>query len=325
SAPAGERGSVAPFEAPLEQMRRALALGLHDYVRKNDFGDVVLGVSGGIDSALTAALCAEALGPEHVHCVSMPSRYSSQGTRSDARRVAENLGCPYLELPIEAVSEAFADTLRDATGGRPSGLAAENLQARIRGTLLMALSNTFGWLVVSTGNKSELAVGYSTLYGDMVGGFALLKDVFKTHVWRLARSQRRAARGPARRGLAAALPRARPRARGVRRARPLARGAARGVPRRRRRARARARRPRRVQAPPGTPRREAAPEGVRTRLAPADHEPLARLTPVSRRPALSDTRTCRAETCLPTSTLAKMAAPAASSSISRHELGTERP
>ncbi len=187
SAAASERGSISPFEAPLEQMRRALVLGLRDYVRKNGFGDVVLGVSGGIDSALTAALCAEALAPERVHCVSMPSRYSSEGTRSDARRVAENLGCPYLELPIEAVWKAFAETLREPTGGGPSGLAAENLQARIRGTLLMALSNTFGWLVVSTGNKSELAVGYSTLYGDMVGGFALLKDVFKTDVWRLAR------------------------------------------------------------------------------------------------------------------------------------------
>jgi NAD+ synthase (glutamine-hydrolysing) len=178
---------VTPFEPELEQMRLALTLGLRDYVGKNGFRDVVVGVSGGIDSALTAALCAEALGAEHVHCVSMPSRYTSPETRADARRVAESLGCAFLELPIEPVVEAFHAVLREPTGGGPEGVAAENLQARVRGTLLMALSNTYGWLVVSTGNKSELAVGYATLYGDMVGGFALLKDVFKTDVYRLAR------------------------------------------------------------------------------------------------------------------------------------------
>jgi NAD+ synthase (glutamine-hydrolysing) len=178
---------VVPFEAELEQMRRALELGLGDYVRKNGFDEVVLGVSGGIDSALTAALCVDALGPEQVHCVSMPSRFSSAGTRSDAQQLAQNLEAPYLEIPIETVAEAFESTLQEVTRGGLAGPAAENLQARIRGTLLMALSNTYGWLVVSTGNKSELAVGYSTLYGDMVGGFALLKDVFKTDVWRLAR------------------------------------------------------------------------------------------------------------------------------------------
>ena len=175
-------GSVSPFEPELEQMRQALVLGLRDYVGKNGFGEVVIGVSGGIDSALTAALCADALEPDRVHCVSMPSRYSSEGTRADARRVAESLGCDFRELPIEAAVAAF-----DGVLDGPEGLAAENLQARVRGTLLMALSNTHGWLVVSTGNKSELAVGYSTLYGDMVGGFSLLKDVFKTDVFRLAR------------------------------------------------------------------------------------------------------------------------------------------
>ena len=185
---AGEvAGSTAPFEPELEQMRRALVLGLHDYVAKNGFRDVVVGVSGGIDSALTAALAVDALGAEHVHCVSMPSRFSSAGTQADARLVADSLGCELHELPIEAIAASFADALREPTDGGPSGLAAENLQARIRGTLLMALSNTHGWLVVSTGNKSELAVGYSTLYGDMVGGFSLLKDVLKTDVWRLAR------------------------------------------------------------------------------------------------------------------------------------------
>jgi NAD+ synthase (glutamine-hydrolysing) len=179
--------SVAPLLDDLEQMRRALELGLGDYVRKNGFADVVVGVSGGIDSAVTAALCVDALGAGRVHCVSMPSRFSSEGTRSDAARLAENLAVDFREIPIEATVEAFGEALREPTGGGLEGLAAENLQARARGVLLMGLSNTYGWLVVSTGNKSELAVGYSTLYGDMVGGFALLKDVFKTDVFRLAR------------------------------------------------------------------------------------------------------------------------------------------
>jgi len=180
-------GTIDPFEPELEQMRLALTLGLRDYVEKNGFDEVVVGVSGGIDSAVTAALCAGALGPGRVHCVSMPSRFSSEGTQTDARRIAENLGCDFREIPIEDVVGVYYDVLREPTGGGPAGLAAENLQARVRGVLLMALSNTYGWLVVSTGNKSELAVGYSTLYGDMVGGFALLKDVFKTDVFRLAR------------------------------------------------------------------------------------------------------------------------------------------
>ena len=180
-------GEVVPFASELEQMRLALTLGLRDYVDKNGFDEIVVGVSGGIDSAVTAALCVDALGAERVHCVSMPSRYSSEGTRADARRLAENLGLQFREIPIEDVAEAFHSTLEKATGEALAGLAAENLQARVRGTLLMALSNAYGWLVVSTGNKSELAVGYSTLYGDMVGGFALLKDVLKTDVFRLAR------------------------------------------------------------------------------------------------------------------------------------------
>jgi len=179
--------TIDPFEPELEQMRLALTLGLRDYVEKNGFAEVVVGVSGGIDSAVTAVLCVEALGPGRVHGVSMPSRFSSEGTQTDARRVAENLGCDFREIPIEDVVTVYDDVLRQPTGGGPAGLAAENLQARVRGVLLMALSNTYGWLVVSTGNKSELAVGYSTLYGDMVGGFALLKDVFKTDVFRLAR------------------------------------------------------------------------------------------------------------------------------------------
>ena len=148
---------------------------------------IVVGVSGGIDSALTAALAVEALGAERVHCVSMPSRYSSEETRGDARRLAENLGTDFRELPIDAAVDAFESILAESFAGREPDLAEENLQARIRGVLLMALSNKFGWLVVATGNKSELSVGYATLYGDMAGGFALLKDVFKTDVFRLAR------------------------------------------------------------------------------------------------------------------------------------------
>jgi NAD+ synthase (glutamine-hydrolysing) len=190
--PAREQGEPLrpgpdPFEPELEQMRRALVLGLGDYIRKNGFGDVVLGLSGGIDSALVAALAVEAVGPERVHCVSMPSRYSSEGTRGDAQRLAENLGCDFREIAIEPVVEAFAGVLAPHFEGREPDLTEENLQARVRGMILMALSNKFGWLVVATGNKSELSVGYATLYGDMAGGFALLKDVFKTDVFRLSR------------------------------------------------------------------------------------------------------------------------------------------
>jgi len=175
-------GDSVPFEQPLEQMRQALTLALRDYAHKNGFRDVVLGLSGGIDSALVATLAVDALGPEHVHCVSMPSRYSSTGTRTDARRLAGGIGCDFREVPIEGVVGAFDDAL-----GGLEGLAAENLQARARGMILMSLSNTHGWLVLATGNKSELSVGYSTLYGDLAGGFAPIKDVFKTDVFRLAR------------------------------------------------------------------------------------------------------------------------------------------
>jgi NAD+ synthase (glutamine-hydrolysing) len=178
---------IEEFESELEQMRLGLELGLRDYVQKNGFADVVLGVSGGIDSAVTAALAAEGLGCDCVHCVSMPSRFTSEGTRSDAKRLAESLGCDFRELSIEPIFDAFNEALRQEFAGLEPDLTEENLQARIRGTLLMALSNKFGWLVVATGNKSELSVGYSTLYGDLAGGFALIKDVFKTDVFRLAR------------------------------------------------------------------------------------------------------------------------------------------
>jgi NAD+ synthase (glutamine-hydrolysing) len=179
--------ALAPQLDDLEQMRLALELGLHDYVTKNGFGDVVIGLSGGIDSALTAALCVEALGVERVHGVSMPSRYSSDATRTDAQRLAESLGVDFREIAIEPMVEAYNAALAEAFTGRASDLTEENLQARVRGTLLMALSNKFGWLVIATGNKSELSVGYSTLYGDLAGGFALIKDVYKTDVFRLSK------------------------------------------------------------------------------------------------------------------------------------------
>jgi NAD+ synthase (glutamine-hydrolysing) len=177
----------APLLEDLEQMRLALELGLSDYVRKNGFSEIVVGLSGGIDSALVAALAAEALGPDRVHAVSMPSQFSSDGTRADAHRLAESLGIDFREVPIGELAETFDVALGPHFEGVERDLTEENLQARIRGTLLMALSNKFGWLVIATGNKSELSVGYATLYGDMAGGFALLKDVYKTDVFRLSR------------------------------------------------------------------------------------------------------------------------------------------
>ena len=184
-------GTVEPVLAPtldeLEQMRRALELGLGDYVAKNGFHDVVLGISGGIDSALTAALATETLGPKRVHCVSMPSRYSSDETQTDAKRVVESIGADYIEIPIEPIVGAAGAALAPVFEGTEPGVAEENVQARVRGLLVMALSNKFGWLVIATGNKSELSVGYATLYGDMAGGFAVLKDVYKGQVYRLVR------------------------------------------------------------------------------------------------------------------------------------------
>jgi NAD+ synthase (glutamine-hydrolysing) len=177
---------VVPFASDLEQMRKALTLALRDYVGKNGFTDVVIGVSGGIDSALTAALAVEALGKDRVHCVSMPSRYSSAETQQDARALTESLGAELHEIEIEPIVESFERALAPSFAALAPDQTEENVQARIRGVLLMALSNKFGWLLVATGNKSELSVGYATLYGDMAGGFALLKDVFKTDVFRLA-------------------------------------------------------------------------------------------------------------------------------------------
>ncbi|MGH2989556.1 MAG: NAD+ synthase, partial [Solirubrobacterales bacterium] len=167
----------------------ALKLGLHDYVEKNGFQRVLVALSGGIDSALVALVATDALGPERVTCVVMPSPHSSAETQADARRIAANLGVDVIEIPIEGAMETYEELLADAfsrDSGEP-GLAAENVQARIRGNLMMALSNRFGWLVLTTGNKSELSVGYATLYGDMAGGFAVIKDVFKTLAYELVR------------------------------------------------------------------------------------------------------------------------------------------
>ncbi|HEY0515721.1 MAG TPA: NAD+ synthase [Solirubrobacteraceae bacterium] len=174
---------LAPREAEIYE---ALLLGLRDYVRKNGFYHVVLGLSGGIDSALVACLAVDALGAERVTLAIMPSPFSSADTQQDARDLAAALGANVYELPIAEPMSAYEDTLADAFAGRERDLAEENLQARIRGNLLMALSNKFGWLVLTTGNKSEMSVGFSTLYGDLAGGFAVIKDVPKTLVYRLA-------------------------------------------------------------------------------------------------------------------------------------------
>jgi NAD+ synthase (glutamine-hydrolysing) len=198
-----ERRLAEPLE-PVAEVYEALKLGLRDYVTKNGFQHVVLALSGGIDSALVALIAADALGPERVSCVVMPSPHSSAETQEDARRIAANLGAELIEIPIEQAMEAYGDLLSGpfASGeGAPrvppdpgarrtepaADLAAENIQARIRGNLVMALSNRLGWLVLTTGNKSEMSVGYATLYGDMAGGFAVIKDVPKTLVYELVR------------------------------------------------------------------------------------------------------------------------------------------
>src|SRR5207245_986304 len=176
-----------------EEILQALVVGTRDYVRKNGFQRVVIGLSGGIDSALVAAIAVRALGAANVSAVSMPSPFSSAGTRADARRVARNLGIEFLQLPITAVLRAYKRGLAGPFKGLREDVTEENLQARIRGNLLMALSNKFSWLVLTTGNKSEIGVGYTTLYGDMAGGFAVIKDVPKTLVYRLARHVNRRA------------------------------------------------------------------------------------------------------------------------------------
>ncbi|MBN1291351.1 MAG: NAD+ synthase [Candidatus Latescibacteria bacterium] len=179
-----------------EEILDALVLGTRDYIRKNGFTKVVIGLSGGIDSALVAVIAARALGPDNVIGVTMPSRYTSEGTRSDAEVLADNLGIRFMEIPISGVFDTFNDTLAVAFEGCKPDVTEENIQARIRGTLLMALSNKFGWLVLTTGNKSEMATGYATLYGDMAGGFAVIKDVPKLMVYRISRLINRQAGSP---------------------------------------------------------------------------------------------------------------------------------
>ena len=179
-------GTISPLLGMEEEIYRAVQLGLGDYVRKNGFQQVVIGLSGGIDSALTAVIAADALGPDSVIGVSMPSRFSSEHSKTDAEDLAKRLGIRYESIPIDAVFQAYLDTLGPIFEGSQAGVAEENIQARIRGAILMAISNKFGPMVLATGNKSEMAAGYATIYGDMVGGYSVLKDVFKTTVYKLA-------------------------------------------------------------------------------------------------------------------------------------------
>ncbi len=174
-----------------EEVYKALVLGTRDYVTKNGFGSVLIGLSGGIDSSLVAAVAADALGPDRVVGVSMPSRYSSSGSKSDAQRLAENLGITLHTISIEPAFQAYLSMLAPVFEGTEPNVAEENLQARIRGMLLMSISNKFGWLVLTTGNKSEMATGYATLYGDMAGGFAVIKDVPKTLVYEVCEYRNR--------------------------------------------------------------------------------------------------------------------------------------
>ena len=175
--------------SPVEEVYEALVLGTHDYAGKNGFTDAVVGLSGGVDSSLVAAVAVDALGPDHVHGVLMPSRYSSEGSLSDAKLLADALGIEHRTIPIEPAHAAFLEMLSESFAGREEDLTEENIQARVRGMALMALSNKCGWLVLATGNKSEMAAGFSTLYGDLAGGFAIIKDVSKLLVYDLCRNR----------------------------------------------------------------------------------------------------------------------------------------
>jgi NAD+ synthase (glutamine-hydrolysing) len=180
--------------SPVEEVYEALVLGTGDYARKNGFTDAVIGLSGGVDSSLVAAVAVDALGPDHVHGVCMPSRFSSEGSLSDALKLAGALGIETRTIPIEPAHAAFLEMLGPSFAGVEEDLTEENIQARVRGTTLMALSNKFGWLVLATGNKSEMAAGFSTLYGDLAGGFAVIKDVSKGLVYDLCRNRNERAR-----------------------------------------------------------------------------------------------------------------------------------
>ena len=180
-------GRVEPVGEPIERLTEALKLGLRDYVTKCGFSSVVLGLSGGIDSAVVAALAAQALGPENVIAIAMPSRYSSDHSVDDAKALAEHMGLQFRQMPIEPMHAAFEQSLNETLGGSAGELAAENIQARIRGNIVMACSNAEGHLALATGNKSELSVGYCTLYGDMCGGLAPIGDLLKTTVYEVGR------------------------------------------------------------------------------------------------------------------------------------------
>ena len=178
---------VEPFASDLDRVYDALVVGTRDYVHKNGFTDVVIGLSGGIDSSIVAAIAVDALGTDHVHGVAMPSRYSSKGSLDDAEKLATALGIDHRVVSIEPAFGAYLEMLEPSFTGRDPDLTEENLQSRVRGMTLMALSNKFGWMVLTTGNKSEMAVGYFTIYGDSAGGYAAIKDVFKTQVFALCR------------------------------------------------------------------------------------------------------------------------------------------
>lgn len=181
------KGEVIPFSEDIDRVYDALVLGTRDYLRKNGFTDVVIGLSGGIDSSIVAAVAVDALGVDHVHGVAMPSRYSSQGSLDDAERLAKNLGIDYRVISIEPAFSSYLEMLSPSFVGRDPDLTEENLQSRCRGMTLMGLSNKFNWMVLTTGNKSEMAVGYFTIYGDSAGGYAVIKDVFKLQVFALSR------------------------------------------------------------------------------------------------------------------------------------------
>jgi NAD+ synthase (glutamine-hydrolysing) len=191
SGPTAGRTPISPSPVPVPDVTgeiwQALVIGTRDYVHKNGFTDIGVALSGGVDSALVAAIACDALGAAHVHTVAMPSRYSSDHSLSDAARLADRLGCHHRVVPIEPAHAAFLEMLAPSFTGHDPDVTEENLQSRIRGTLIMALANKFGWLVLTTGNKSELAVGYSTLYGDTAGAFAVIKDIWKLQVYELCR------------------------------------------------------------------------------------------------------------------------------------------
>lgn len=179
----------------LKEVYQALLLGTRDYIRKNNFKKVIFGISGGIDSALVALLAVDAIGKDNVTALSMPSQFTSKGTKDDARKISDNLGIKLMTIPIDDVYKVYLEVLKPHFKGLKSGVTEENLQARIRGNLLMAFSNKFGWLVLTTGNKSETSTGYCTLYGDMAGGFSVIKDVPKLLVYELTKYRNNLSKG----------------------------------------------------------------------------------------------------------------------------------